>query len=97
MSQTARSIPQAIATSCAALLVVLPIQSALGQTAFEDRLRFDDPRAMAAPKTKLEALTVLSGQVLIKEFTETGKIESRGTVVVAAMILRNATSESDSK
>jgi hypothetical protein len=80
-----------IAKICAVLVCLLPAGAALAQSTFDERSRLQDDR------TNTGAFAGSSGQVVVKEFTETGKIEARGTVTVSATTIRNASSGVETK
>jgi hypothetical protein len=68
------------------------------QATFQERARLaDDFSPAPAPKTRLEAFTRSGGDIVLRELTDTGTIEARGTVTVAAIIMRNLTSGTEAK
>ena len=73
------------------LLIVLLIRSAGSQPTIAERSEI-----LPGPRTRLEAITGSSGAVLVRQYTEVGLL-GHGAISVAAIMVTNVTSETETK
>jgi len=73
------------------LLIVLLIRAAGSQPTIAERSEI-----LPGPRTRLEAITGSSGAVLVRQYTEVGLL-GHGAISVAAIMVTNVTSETETK